>query len=133
MNRGAEAMPSPHRGPNTPHHDVGSVIICARPGVHVSDHHNPDGAAECRWFLCTDIEGSTARWDRHPGEMDRAMARHDVLLTAAIEAAQGSVFKHSGDGLLAVFDSPRNALRAAVEGQCAIRGLQVVDRTAAST
>ncbi len=93
----------------------------------MTDREDRGSATERHWFLCTDIEGSTALWDRHPDEMDRALARHDALLTTTIEAAHGSVFKHSGDGLLAVFDAPQHALRAAVDGQRALRDLQVVD------
>ncbi len=93
----------------------------------MSEHEERRGETAHRWFLCTDIEGSTGLWDRHPAEMDRALARHDSLLAAAIEREGGSVFKHTGDGLLAVFDSPEHTLRAAVAGRRALADLQVVD------
>jgi hypothetical protein len=35
-------------------------------------------------FLFTDIEGSTTRWEHQPEAMGTALARHDVLLRAAI-------------------------------------------------
>jgi len=66
---------------------------------HVSEHEERRGGTAHRWFLCTDIEGSTALWDRHRAEMDRALARHDSLLAATFDVAGGSVFEHTGDGL----------------------------------
>src|SRR5918992_778272 len=45
-------------------------------------------------FLLTDIEGSTALWERAPAAMRAALARHDALLTARIEAHGGAVVKN---------------------------------------
>ena len=47
-------------------------------------------------FLFTDIEGSTRLWADHRAEMGSALARHDELLSRAVEAAGGEVFKHTG-------------------------------------
>ncbi len=71
-------------------------------------------------FLFTDIEGSTRLWADHRGEMGSALARHDELLSRAVEAAGGEVFKHMGDGMAAVFPSVPAAVDAAAEAQ---RGL----------
>jgi class 3 adenylate cyclase len=49
-------------------------------------------------FLFTDIEGSTRLWEEHPEEMREALAHHDGLLRAAIEAYGGYVVKTTGDG-----------------------------------
>ncbi len=68
-------------------------------------------------FLFTDIEGSTAHWERQPDAMRRAMARHDVILHTAIEAAGGTVFNTAGDAIYAVFTDASNALAAAVAAQ----------------
>ena len=73
-------------------------------------------------FLFTDIEGSTRRWAEHPEAMSAALVRHDELLRSAIESHGGDVFKHTGDGIAAVFGSPHDALCAAVTAQ---RSLQV--------
>jgi len=54
-------------------------------------------------FLFTDIEGSTARWDRHPDAMRAALVRHDALLRTAVEAHAGHVFKTVGDAFCAAF------------------------------
>ena len=31
-------------------------------------------------FLFTDVEGSTRLWERHPEQMQRALAEHDALI-----------------------------------------------------
>ncbi|MFN0026361.1 MAG: ATP-binding protein [Acidimicrobiales bacterium] len=71
-------------------------------------------------FLLTDIEGSTRLWAAHPSAMDRALRRHDQLLTAAITDAGGTVFKHTGDGMLARFEGAGAAILAAVTAQRAM-------------
>src|ERR1700758_962041 len=49
--------------------------------------------------------------------MRAALAAHDKVLRAAIEAHGGWLFKHTGDGMCAAFTSPRSAVDAAVAGQ----------------
>ena len=49
-----------------------------------------------------------------------ALAAHDEVLRAAIEAHGGWLFKHTGDGVCAVFASPRFAVDAAVAAQRAL-------------
>src|SRR5437764_12678545 len=58
-------------------------------------------------FLLTDIEGSTRLWERYPDAMPAALARHDALLAAAIEARRGFVIRSRGEGdsCFAVFPS----------------------------
>lgn len=68
-------------------------------------------------FLVTDIEGSTSLWDRHPAAMADALAYHDRLLSVVVGDAGGTVFKHTGDGVLAVFSDVASAVRAAETGQ----------------
>jgi predicted ATPase/class 3 adenylate cyclase len=68
-------------------------------------------------FLFTDIEGSTARWQRYGEEMQRAVARHDELIRAAIELHSGHIFKTGGDGFCAVFATAPDALAAALRAQ----------------
>lgn len=68
-------------------------------------------------FLFTDIEGSTRRWEADPDSMRAALAVHDEVLRSAIEAADGWLFKHTGDGVCAAFISPDAALDAAVSAQ----------------
>ena len=68
-------------------------------------------------FLFTDIEGSTRRWEAEPEAMRAALAAHDDVLRAAIEAHGGWLFKHTGDGVCAAFASARAAVEAAVQAQ----------------
>jgi class 3 adenylate cyclase len=54
-------------------------------------------------FLFADLEGSTTLWEQHPDAMPEALARHDELMTGAIEGRDGYVVKDTGDGFLAAF------------------------------
>jgi predicted ATPase/class 3 adenylate cyclase len=71
-------------------------------------------------FLFTDIEGSTRLWESNPEAMSEALARHDEILRAVIEANNGSVVKTTGDGVHAVFSAATDALEAALEAQRAL-------------
>lgn len=71
-------------------------------------------------LLLTDLEGSTRMWEAHPAAMRTALARHDALLRAAIDAHRGHVFKAAGDGFFALFDDPADALAAACAAQRAL-------------
>jgi predicted ATPase/class 3 adenylate cyclase len=71
-------------------------------------------------FLFTDVEGSTRLWEQYPRAMQTALERHDVLLRTAIGDASGDVVKTTGDGLMAVFDSPGAAVSAAIAAQRAL-------------
>ena len=75
-------------------------------------------------FLFTDVEGSTRRWETDADAMRTALAAHDEVLRAAIEAHGGFLFKHTGDGVCAAFASPRCAVDAAVAAQRALRELR---------
>ncbi|OBK18939.1 cyclase [Mycobacterium asiaticum] len=68
-------------------------------------------------FLFTDVEGSTRRWETDAHAMRAALATHDGVLRAAIEAHGGFMFKHTGDGVCAAFASPRSAVAAAIDAQ----------------
>ena len=68
-------------------------------------------------FLFTDIEGSTARWEADADAMRVALAVHDEALRSVIAVRGGRLFKHTGDGVLAVFSSPVAAVDAAVAAQ----------------
>jgi class 3 adenylate cyclase len=71
-------------------------------------------------FLFTDLEGSTRLWERFPRAMKGALERHDSILLTAVMAAGGQVVKTTGDGLMAVFGSAADAVRACLAAQ---RGL----------
>jgi predicted ATPase/class 3 adenylate cyclase len=71
-------------------------------------------------FLFTDIEGSTRLWEEEPERMRSALARHDALARAAVEAHAGEVVKMTGDGLHAAFTRPLDALHATLQLQLAL-------------
>ncbi len=71
-------------------------------------------------FLFTDVEGSTRRWEADADGMRAALSAHDSVLRGVIEAHEGWLFKHTGDGVCAAFASPRSAVDAAVAAQRAL-------------
>ncbi len=68
-------------------------------------------------FLFTDLEGSTAYWERRPESMPAVYERHDAILRAAITEHGGLVYKVIGDAFQAAFPRSESALRAAVSSQ----------------
>ncbi|MCB0967953.1 MAG: winged helix-turn-helix domain-containing protein [Ilumatobacter sp.] len=71
----------------------------------------PQGATVTIMF--TDIEASTNRWREDSVAMAAALAEHDRTLHEVVGAHGGRVFKHTGDGVGAVFWSASQALAAA--------------------
>src|SRR5215210_7423530 len=71
-------------------------------------------------FLFTDIEGSTALWERDRSTMAIAVERHLALLDEAIATHRGVHFKTVGDAVQAAFHTASAALAAAIAGQRAI-------------
>ena len=68
-------------------------------------------------FLFTDIEGSTKLAQEHPQEMPELLARHNAILTQAIQAHEGYVYEIAGDSFCAVFSSAIDAVHAALDAQ----------------
>jgi class 3 adenylate cyclase len=62
-------------------------------------------------FLFTDVEGSTRRWESDADAMRSALVAHDKVLRTAIEAHDGFVFSHTGDGVAAAFADLRRGRR----------------------
>jgi predicted ATPase/class 3 adenylate cyclase len=71
-------------------------------------------------FLFTDIEGSTALWERDRAAMRAAVDRQLAILQSLITAHHGVLYKTVGDGTQAAFASAEEALRAAVASQRAL-------------
>src|SRR3982750_312065 len=71
-------------------------------------------------LLFTDIEGSTALWERDETGMSRALALHDALARSTVAAHGGDVVKMTGDGMLAAFDDASAALTATLHLQRAL-------------
>jgi predicted ATPase/class 3 adenylate cyclase len=76
-----------------------------------------NSAPESLTFVFTDLEASTRLWERFPDAMKTAMERHDAILRDAVEVADGRVVKIMGDGLMAVFSSATDAVKACLEAQ----------------
>src|ERR1700758_5449848 len=81
-------------------------------------------------FLFTDVEGSTRRWESDAQAMRAALVVHDKVLRTAIEAYDGFLFSHTGDGFVAAFASPMSAVNAAIDAQ---RELQLPVRMGLAT
>ena len=71
-------------------------------------------------FFFTDIQGSTAMWERDPVAMQSALSRHDAILKGSIEERGGYVFKTVGDAFCAAFPTATGALEAALAAQRAL-------------
>src|SRR5215213_8326610 len=71
-------------------------------------------------FLFTDIEGSTALWERDRQAMAVVVARHLALLDVAISAQGGVHFKTVDDAVQAVFPTAPAAVAAALAAQRAL-------------
>jgi predicted ATPase/class 3 adenylate cyclase len=72
-------------------------------------------------ILFTDIEGSSRLWEREPERMAAALAGHDRTLRDEVGKRGGTVVKSTGDGMLATFHDPHDALAAVVALQLSLR------------
>jgi class 3 adenylate cyclase/predicted esterase len=84
--------------------------------------------------LFTDIVGSTEEASvQGDGEWTRLLERHDQEARAAIERFGGRLIKTTGDGLLAVFDSPSRGVSAAHAIQQGVGALGLTIRAGVHT
>ena len=67
-------------------------------------------------FLFTDIEGSTRLWQTHGDRLTAALTQHDAIIREAVTRHGGRVVKHTGDGVLAIFQGGQ-PLAAALDMQ----------------
>jgi class 3 adenylate cyclase len=73
-------------------------------------------------LLFTDVVDSTALASAlGPARADALRREHDRAVTEVVEAADGRVVKHLGDGFMAAFTSPSRAIDAAIGAQRAVR------------
>ena len=105
--------------------DQTSMVEAIRSFLGV-DRPSAPPATLLRAILFTDIVGSTERATR---EGDRAwrdlLVEHDDRAIGAIRAELGRAVKSTGDGLLAVFEGPAQAVRAAFGIADAVRELGI--------
>ena len=64
--------------------------------------------------MFTDIVGSTALWDSDHAAMAASLNVHDRVVAVAVAHVGGAVVKHTGDGFMLRFDSPDQAVEAAL-------------------
>ncbi|MGL6280143.1 MAG: ABC transporter substrate-binding protein [Gaiella sp.] len=87
-------------------------------GLAVEHHETPRLQIVPRTFLIADVRGYTAYTSEHGDEAaGRLAAGFEQVMREVAEAHQGRVLEIRGDEALAVFDSARNALRAALAAQ----------------
>ncbi|RPI09399.1 MAG: adenylate/guanylate cyclase domain-containing protein, partial [Actinobacteria bacterium] len=108
----------PLRCGRLPTRERGSAIAADE---HADDRPLPSGVVS---FLLTDVVGSTTLWERAPVAMDAALARHDALITSAVESRGGIVLKHKGEGdsVFCVFETASAAAAAATDAQRRLAG-----------
>ena len=68
-------------------------------------------------FCFTDIEGSTEKWEKHKSVMGAVIARHNKIFEDNLTRFGGTLIKHTGDGIYAIFDGPVGRSDAALMGQ----------------
>jgi len=84
--------------------------------------------------LYTDIVDSTSRADELGDRRWSALIDvHDDSADNVVSAHGGRMIKHTGDGFMATFDGPGNAIRAAIDFAARMRALGVEVRTGVHT
>jgi class 3 adenylate cyclase len=85
-----------------------------------------------RAVLFTDIVGSTQQLARLGDEAWRALiVKHDALAASIVAGQGGRVVKSTGDGILAAFEGPAHAVRAAQAFGAAVGDLSIQIRAGA--
>jgi predicted ATPase/class 3 adenylate cyclase len=73
-------------------------------------------------FVFSDIEESTKLWESDPEGMRASLGHHDEIARRIVTAGNGIVFKHTGDGFGAAFDSVNSGIEAAARFAAAVAG-----------
>ncbi len=68
-------------------------------------------------IVYTDLERSTTLWEEHPDEMTMVLREHLDVIERAVVDNGGRVFQWTGDGLVALFDQPEDAILATATAQ----------------
>jgi class 3 adenylate cyclase len=82
----------------------------------------PDLPSGTVTFLFTDVEGSTALWERDRLAMAKAVDGHLAVLDAAIASHHGIHFKTIGDAVQAAFPTAPASGAVALDGQRGLLG-----------
>jgi predicted ATPase/class 3 adenylate cyclase len=97
------------------------ILVVEYPSMTTTESLESSADSRERTILTTDVVGSTALLRRYPNDMMGAMDLHDQILHAAIRHHSGDPFRSTGDGVLAIFDRPLDAVMAAIEAQREMR------------
>jgi len=70
-------------------------------------------------FLMTDVQGSTKVWEASPLKAEKALQRHNRIITEQVEANHGQIVElgREGDSVLAVFKQASDAVACALYAQ----------------
>jgi len=94
--------------------DAGAAII---PGTRERDN-------AVRSVMFTDIVGSTEMAQRLGDDIAfELVTTHDAIVRGSVAEHSGRVIKHTGDGIMAVFMSPLQAIKSACKIQTAVSAL----------
>ena len=99
-------------------------------GQIVDPAESGESLAAFRAIMFTDMEGSTAQTQRlgDDGAM-KVLRKHDSITRAALDAHRGVEVKHTGDGIMASFESVTDVLGCAISVQ---QGIQTHNAEAGS-
>lgn len=95
-------------------------VLAARPSDVTEPTAMPQPPAGNVTMLFTDIEGSTRLARQLGPRWAQAVGMHHAILRETIEGANGYVHSAEGDAVAGFFESPGDALAAAVEAQGAL-------------
>ncbi len=77
-----------------------------------------------RHFMFTDIVGSSRLWSVHSDEMPDILREHDRVLGESVNSHNGSLIKHTGDGIFASFTDPFDCIRCSLD---MLQGINTVE------
>jgi len=90
-------------------------------GFVTGEHQLPEPERVIAAVLFTDLVGSTARTaEVGDASWKRFLDRHDDAVRACVVRRGGRLVRSTGDGVLAVFESASNAIRAGLEVRAAL-------------
>lgn len=78
-------------------------------------------------LMFTDVEGSTAAWERHGSSFGEALQTHDSIVRTAVSNNRGYIVKNVGDGFMAVFAAAADAVRGAIDIQTQLAAVPLTE------
>ncbi len=99
--------------------DIQGSTICSDRG-NVGDTDNGQSNVGAVSFLFTDIEESSALWERDPTVMRVALQLHDDIIRRVAAETHGSIFSAGGDGFGLSYETALDAVTGAREIQLAL-------------